>query len=133
MVSSVEGSRDTLHYCLEGTKADLITWGTEYLRALGGEIGQEYQKLNEKEEDVTPDISHLDFLINLVVPYNMQHNAEPEAVDLLMEIEQLPNIVQYCNEANYERVCLYLLSCSFYASDPDEMKKAFRAAFDIYI
>ena len=63
----------------------------------------------------------------------MQHNAEPEAVDLLMEIEQLPRIVQYCGELNYERVCLYLLSCSAYASDPEEMKKAFRAAYDIFM
>ena len=125
MVSSEEESNDTLHYCLEGTKNDLISWGHEYLRSLAGEIGREYQKYADKEEEASENLKHLDFLVNLIVPYNMEHHAEPEAVDLLMEIEQLPQIVQYTNEGNYERVCLYLLSCSSYASDPEEMKKAF--------
>ena len=36
MVSSEEGEYDTLNYCLKGTKANLIEWGHEYLRALSG-------------------------------------------------------------------------------------------------
>lgn len=66
------------------------------------------------------------------MPYNMKHNAEPEAVDLLMEIEQLDTIVNYTLEINYERVCLYLLSCTSYAADPEEMNHAYNTAYTIY-
>lgn len=39
----------------------------------------------------------------------MQHNAEPEACDLLMEVNKLDKIVEYIDENNYHRVCLYLV------------------------
>jgi len=63
----------------------------------------------------------------------MEHNAEPEAVDLLMEVENLEKIVDFINEVNYQRVCMYLLSCSCYSADPEEMKKTLRVAFLIYM
>jgi len=43
-----------------------------------------------------------------IVPYNMAHNAEAEACDLLMEIERLDLLEQYVDESAYPRVCLYL-------------------------
>lgn len=67
------------------------------------------------------------------MPYNMQHNAEPEAVDLLMEVEQLSKLIEFSNENNYERVCLYLLSCAQYAADTEEMTNAYTTAYRIYI
>jgi len=63
----------------------------------------------------------------------MNHNAEPEAVDLLMEVEALGKLVGYTSENNYERVCLYLLSCSNYAADPEEMMNALKTAYEIYL
>lgn len=39
----------------------------------------------------------------------MQHNAEPEACDLLMEVNRLDKIVDFVDEANYVRVVLYLV------------------------
>jgi 26S proteasome regulatory subunit N1 len=39
MVASEEGSNDSLKYCLEGSKSNLIQWGHEYLRSLAGDIG----------------------------------------------------------------------------------------------
>jgi len=50
-------------------------------------------------------------LVNLareIVPYNMAHNAEAEACDLLMEIERLDLLAQFVDESAYPRVCLYL-------------------------
>lgn len=72
-------------------------------------------------------------LVETIVPYFMDHHEEPEAVDLLMEVENLHRIVEYASEHNYERVCLYLLSCASYAADPEEMMKSFKTAFDIYM
>lgn len=51
-------------------------------------------------------------LVHIIIPYFMKHNEEPEAVDLLMEVERLENLVEFTNENNYVRVCLYLLSCA---------------------
>ena len=43
-----------------------------------------------------------------IVPYHMEHNAEAEACDLLMEIERLDLLQNYVDESAYNRVCLYL-------------------------
>ena len=43
-----------------------------------------------------------------IVPYLMQHNAESEACDLLMEIEKLDILQQFVDRTAYPRVCLYL-------------------------
>ena len=51
-------------------------------------------------------------LVNMIIPYFMKHHEEPEAVDLLMEVESLDKLLDFTNDHNYERVCLYLLSCA---------------------
>ena len=43
-----------------------------------------------------------------IIPYDMQHNAETDACDLLMEIEQLDKLEGHTDENNFQRVCLYL-------------------------
>ena len=129
MVASVEGSGDSLKYCLEGTKRNLVEWGHEYLRALAGEIGAAYNKRVEE----SADFSDLMQLVEVIIPYYMKNHEEPESVDLLMEVEALDKLMIFSNESNYERVCLYLLSCSSYAADPEEMHKAYKTAFQIYL
>jgi 26S proteasome regulatory subunit N1 len=83
MVASDEGSYESLKFCLEGTRKNLIEWGHEYLRSLAGEIGQEYNKRVEASEGVD-DIM---FLVDIIIPHFMKNHEEPEAVDLLMEVE----------------------------------------------
>ena len=72
-------------------------------------------------------------IVNIIIPYFMDHHEEPEAVDLLMEVEHLDKLLDYTKEHNYERVGLYLLSCAQYAVDPEEMKTAFQTAYKIYM
>ncbi len=50
-----------------------------------------------------------------------------------MEVEKLDMLIHECNENNYERVCNYLLNCASYAADPEEMMKAFKTAYQIYL
>ena len=38
----------------------------------------------------------------------MKHNAETEACDLLMEIENLDMLLDHVDQTTYARVCLYL-------------------------
>ena len=44
-----------------------------------------------------------------IVVFYMAHNAEAEACDLLMEIENVNLLVDYVEKETYNRVCLYLL------------------------
>jgi 26S proteasome regulatory subunit N1 len=125
MVSSVEGTNESLHYCLEGSKRNLLDWGHEYLRSLAGEIGQEYNKRVE----ASADVADLMLLVDIIIPHFMKSHEEPEAVDLLMEVESLERLVSFATESNFERVCNYLLSCSNYAADPEEMMNAYNTAY----
>lgn len=47
-------------------------------------------------------------MVHEIIPYLMQHNAEAEACDLLMEIEKLDILEQFVDRSAFPRVCLYL-------------------------
>ncbi len=40
--------------------------------------------------------------------------------------------MEFTNVNNYARVCNYLLSCSDYAADTEEMQATFRTAHDVF-
>jgi hypothetical protein len=44
-----------------------------------------------------------------IVAFYMHHNAEADACDLLMEIENVELLINYVEKDTYQRVCLYLL------------------------
>ena len=54
-------------------------------------------------------------LVHSIIQYCLEHNAETEACDLLMEIDYIEHIEEYVTEEVHERVCLYL---SRYTSYP---------------
>uniref|UniRef100_A0A0E0E5Y7 26S proteasome non-ATPase regulatory subunit 2 homolog n=1 Tax=Oryza meridionalis TaxID=40149 RepID=A0A0E0E5Y7_9ORYZ len=100
----------------------------ESMRNLAGEIAQEFQK---RQDDGMPTDS-LKELVEQIVSFHMKHNAEPEAVDLLMEVEKLDLLVKHVDSTNYKRTCLYLTSSSKYLPAPDDMS-ALKIAFEIYM
>ena len=71
-------------------------------------------------------------LVNIIVPFLIKGNSETEAVDLLLEVEKLENLVEYCSSVNSRRICTYLLASSNYAADTDEMKQILTITFEIY-
>ena len=73
-------------------------------RHLAEEIRGEYSDRSDKGEGADDLVA----LAKEIIPYNMQHNAETEACDLLMEIEQLELLRQYVDKNSFQRVCLYL-------------------------
>ena len=85
------GTNEALKYALAGTRTGITLWGHEYLRTLSGEISSEHKKRVEAGRG--SDLQDLQFLIDAIIPYNMTHNAEPEAVDLLLEINRLPMLI----------------------------------------
>lgn len=117
MVAAVDDSTDMIDYALKGTLNGLVDWGHEYLRTLAGKIGKAYDDRVAKG-DKTDDLM---ILVDIIVPRFINHNEEPEAVDLMMETECLTKLNGFCNDRNYDRVCRYLCSCSQYAADTEEM------------
>ncbi|KAJ4729749.1 26S proteasome non-ATPase regulatory subunit 2-like [Melia azedarach] len=117
LTMSAEGERESLKYRLLGSEGDIGSWGHEYVRNLAGEIAQEYAK---RQSDEGP-IDDLMELVQEIVAFHMKHNAEPEAVDLLMEVEDLDLLIEHVDATNFKRTCLYLTSAAKYLPGPDDM------------
>lgn len=94
---------------------------------MSGEIAEEFAQRREEDKDVEELIK----LVDEIVPYDMTHNAEHEACDLLLEVEKLEKVIAYCDSHNYSRVCLYLTQCANYATEPDDTN-ILKVVFEIY-
>lgn len=130
--------RESLKFKLQGTKDydllvklgdaasqdDLGSWGHEFVRSLAGEIGQEYNARVVSGADPAEDGPFADLLamVDVIVPFNVAHNSEAEAVDLLIEVQRLKKIldIDSIDEKNYRRVCMYLIKTADFMSDPDD-------------
>uniref|UniRef100_A0A061RYU3 26S proteasome non-ATPase regulatory subunit 2 homolog n=1 Tax=Tetraselmis sp. GSL018 TaxID=582737 RepID=A0A061RYU3_9CHLO len=130
MTSAKEGSRQCLYFRLKGSSEPIGAWGHEYVRHLTGEIASEMKERTEREGESAKNEDLLE-LVSQIIPYHMTHNAEPEAVDLLVEVERLDMLEAHTDEKNYSRTCLYLVSCCHYLPEPDNMT-VLRTAYNIY-
>lgn len=133
--------RESLKYKLAGTKdydtleskgaksklADdnLGSWGHEFVRSLTGQISEEYAARVIAGADPDEDEPFEDLLkmVHVVVPFHVSHNAESEAVDLLIEVQRLKFLLELdtIDKSNYERICLYLIKAADFMSDPDDL------------
>jgi len=109
---------------------ELGAWGHEFVRALTGDIGQEYNhRVIQLGMDPTQDNNFQDLLelVETIVPFHITHNAEAEAVDLLIEMQRLDILLHTSgiDEKNYARICLYLIKTADYMSDPDDLAVRF--------
>jgi len=129
LVMVVSNTTDTvLSWVLKGNRKNLCDWGVEFIKSLSGNIGVEFLNRIENEQAY----EDLYELVNIIVPYLINSHSESEAIDLLLEVEKLDMIMDLVNQNNYKRICLYLLSSSFYAADSDESKGILEIAFNIY-
>lgn len=128
MTYSGEGKLESLKYRLLTTQDDIGSWGHEYVRHLALEIGEEYNKRTEKEEPVT-DL--LDLSLKLI-PYFLSHNAEADAVDLLLEVESTERLPEFVDSNTFARVCLYMVSCVPLLAPPDD-SSFLHTAYNIYL
>jgi len=126
MTFGKEGEGETLKYKLQGSLEDIGSWGHEFIRHLSGEISTEWDKRTEANANV----DELQNLVNQIVPFNMQHNAEHEACDLLMEIEKIEQIMDFVDENNYSKVGRYLTQSANYA--PGEDSQILKVVFQVY-
>lgn len=59
-------------------------------------------------------------------------SAEPEAVDLLLEVDHLEWLLEHVDEKNYRRACLYLINCCSYLPEPDDTA-VLQTAYQIFM
>lgn len=103
-------TRDSLRYHLasQALNQPIDAWGHEYAKHLAKEIGEEFQANGRQ-------LGQLMSVINQLVPFFLQHNAEPDACDLLVEVDCLEKIVEAVKQQgeaiDYARVCRYLAGC----------------------
>jgi 26S proteasome regulatory subunit N1 len=108
-------------------------WGHEFVRSISGEIGLEYNhRVIAEQADPADDAPFADLLamVQHIVPFHIQHNAEAEAIDLLMELQRLKLLLTLKKSAdgeapvvdanNYQRIALYLIKAADYMADPDD-------------
>ncbi|KAI0764868.1 armadillo-type protein [Fomes fomentarius] len=116
------------------------SWGHEYVRHLAAELGEEYNSREideagvekESEESKVPGtVDDLRALATQCATFLLQHNAEPDAVDLLEELEIVDRIVELVDENTYERVCQYMIRCVNLLPPPDDLS-FLRTAHSIY-
>jgi len=91
------------------------SWGHEYVRHLAAELSEEYT-FREQEEQLemkttVGSIDDLKLLATQCAAFLLGHNAEPDAVDLLQELEVADSLVDLVDENTYARVCLYIIRC----------------------
>lgn len=103
---------------------NLGSWGHEFVRSLAGEVGEEYQARIIAGANPTEDEPFQDLLdmVDVIVPFHLTHNAEAEAVDLLIEVQRLKKLLGLTaiDEKNYGRICLYLIKTADFMSDPED-------------
>ncbi|PIL27594.1 hypothetical protein GSI_10745 [Ganoderma sinense ZZ0214-1] len=107
------------------------SWGHEYVRHLAAELGEEYnsreldeagvEKESEEESTVPGTVDDLRNLAIECATFLLQHNAEPDAVDLLEELEIVDKVVEIVDENTYERVCQYMIRCVNLLPPPDDV------------
>ena len=117
MTMAEEGSRDSLKYKLTGSDDPIGSWGHEYVRNLSGEVKAEYLERGSPAKEECADLMKL---VDEIIPFNIEANAEPEACDLLMEVDRLTDILAFADDSNYVRIGLYLQSCASYLAEPDD-------------
>lgn len=96
---------NSLKSSLNGSELNASFSSLLLCRHLSGEIAQEWMTVTEDNVIYKKQLTDL---AEQIVPYHMQHNAEAEACDLVMEIERLDLLDQYVDEDAFPRVALYL-------------------------
>ncbi|CAD7928946.1 unnamed protein product [Amoebophrya sp. A120] len=138
-------SRECLRYRLEGTKGDtFVTWGHEYVRHLAGEVIYCYHAINEGDDDAMeiegedtpepsykPDVKELLNLVSVIVPFQIKHNEETTAIDMLLEVEQIKMLPDLLDASTVNRVCLYLMQTAVYAGQAEETLALQKLVYDI--
>jgi 26S proteasome regulatory subunit N1 len=116
---------------------NLGCWGHEYVRSLAGEISKEYNSrvINGADPESDEPFADLLGMVDIIVPFHISHNAEAEAVDLLIEVQRLEKLkdLDSIDDKNFGRICLYLIKTADYMSDPDDLAEMLHIAYHLFV
>jgi 26S proteasome regulatory subunit N1 len=59
-------------------------------------------------------------LVHVIVPFHIRQHSEHEAIDLLLEVDHLGEILNFVDAASAPRICRYLLSCADFLPEGEE-------------
>lgn len=104
-------------------------WGHEYVRNLAGEIGKEYAH----REETNASCDDLEELVDEILPFFINHNADFDAADLLLEVEKLGKLNKYVNKDNVLRINMYMLRCSDYTATSEEKTALLELVFENFL
>nr|XP_012234426.1 PREDICTED: 26S proteasome non-ATPase regulatory subunit 2-like [Linepithema humile] len=130
LAGATAGSRECLDFCIKGAVDNPGEWGHEYVRQLEAEIVDEWTNVPIKEEQEIR--KRLTPLIKSIISFDMKHNAEIQACDLCLEIDELNFLAEHLDSTNFTRVCHYLISCAAYSEDT-ERKQILEFATEQYL
>ncbi|ETO05494.1 hypothetical protein RFI_31903 [Reticulomyxa filosa] len=139
-------TRACLKYRLESDLSQIETWGAQYVKHLAAEVRQEMLDRLKAERRQSPIFFF--FVLQKKKKKKKKKNlecrsrkcwcsfmchitVEPDACDLLLEVEQLPMISQFFQLENHARVCEYLRSCAPYHPYPEDVE-IYRTCFELY-
>ena len=129
IVMVIPNTEDTsLMWILQAKDAKITDWGLEFIRTLCSNIGEEYNK----RLDSGKGVDDLYELGKIIVPYLINNHCESDAIDFLIEVEKLNEMMDFVNENNYKKICLYLLAIANYAADTDEYRATLELVYSIY-
>mmetsp|Transcript_29698 Transcript_29698/g.97120 ORF Transcript_29698/g.97120 Transcript_29698/m.97120 type:complete len:931 (-) Transcript_29698:31-2823(-) len=133
MVCVAEEENQCLKWKMQGHVDRIGEWGHEFARRLSGDVGREYTRRTTAAPP--EDVSDLMRAVSVLLPFDIHHNLEAEAVDLLIEVQQLPKLLEYdeLDADNARRMCLYLLRCADFLADPEDLQTALEVAFRLYL
>ncbi|OAF64859.1 MORN repeat-containing protein 3, partial [Intoshia linei] len=116
---------DCIKYRVLGSGEPIESWGHEYSRHLSTQLIEDWhayfdkaQEDNIDKQDIVPMEVHIN-LLHQIIPYLLDHNAETEACDLVMEIERIDILKSYVTIQNYQKVCNYLMSLIQFSIYPE--------------
>ncbi|KAH3681783.1 hypothetical protein WICPIJ_007221 [Wickerhamomyces pijperi] len=141
MTHSENHQYDALKFRLISDNEDFTEWGHEYIRHLALEVGDIYNEKLESEGDEDEEkLAHLNSFDDLalkkivikIVPFFLKHNQEADAVDLLLETDNISELPQFVDKNIYKRVGLYLVRCVPLLPPPDDLE-FLQTAYSIYL
>lgn len=118
-ISIIGDDEDILRYRILGNVISLKEWGHLYVKKLIGCIVDSKLKKNKIDFDETYEVVQecKDFLF--------QNNLEFDAIDFLLEIKDIENIVNYVDIHNYKRIIKYLGEMSVFYDLNDILVKIY--------
>ncbi|KAI3381221.1 hypothetical protein SNEBB_002698 [Seison nebaliae] len=125
-------TNECLKYRLLGSLEEVSSWGHEYVRHLLKQTIETWNLLEDEDVESFATTEQLTTVAKEVVEFNMKHNAETDACDLCMELDQLDILDDYIDTETYQRVCRYLLSCLPYEYEPAD-GKLLEKAYQFYV